>query len=196
VTECVASLQSPSVNAEVEGDAALSSCAERFRTVYQCEAPYVWRTLRRLGVRGRDLEDLTHDTFMAAYRRFDEFDTTRAVRPWLFGFAFRIAADYRKRASHRYEDVADELSDMVDERPLPDEAFATRQARSLVARALDAMDLERRAVLVMHDLDGHSVPEIAGALSIPLNTAYSRLRLAREQFARAAEQVSSARGGS
>jgi RNA polymerase sigma-70 factor (ECF subfamily) len=45
--------------------------------------------------------------------------------------------------------------------------------------ALDRLDFDRRVVLVMHDLDEISVPEIAAMLEIPLNTAYSRLRLAR-----------------
>lgn len=41
----------------------------------------------------------------------------------------------------------------------------------------------------MHDVDGHDVPEIATLLSIPLNTAYSRLRLARADFRAAVERA-------
>jgi RNA polymerase sigma-70 factor (ECF subfamily) len=66
---------------------------------------------------------------------------------------------------------------------------AAQQQRQLLARALAALDLDKRAVLVMHDVDGHPMPEIAEALSIPLNTAYSRLRLAREQFAIAVRRM-------
>ena len=46
-------------------------------------------------------------------------------------------------------------------------------------KALDLLDFDRRVVLVMHDLDEVPIPEIASTLDIPLNTAYSRLRLAR-----------------
>ena len=60
--------------------------------------------------------------------------------------------------------------------------------------ALDDLELDRRAVLILHDIDGHSVPEIARALSIPLNTAYSRLRLAREQFKAAVKRIRLRRG--
>jgi len=59
-------------------------------------------------------------------------------------------------------------------------------------RALEELDLDRRAVFVMHDIDGHVMPDIAAALGVPLNTAYSRLRLARADFAAAVERV---RGG-
>ena len=57
---------------------------------------------------------------------------------------------------------------------------------------LAALELDRRAVFVMHDIDGHVMPDIATALGIPLNTAYSRLRLARADFAVA---VKRAQGG-
>jgi RNA polymerase sigma-70 factor (ECF subfamily) len=52
-------------------------------------------------------------------------------------------------------------------------------------KALDGLDLDRRAVFVMHELDEIPMPEIARTLAIPLNTAYSRLRLARADVAQA-----------
>jgi hypothetical protein len=53
---------------------------------------------------------------------------------------------------------------------------------SMAQLALDGLEIERRAVFVLHEIDGCPMPEVARALSIPVNTAYSRLRLAREQF--------------
>jgi RNA polymerase sigma-70 factor (ECF subfamily) len=60
-------------------------------------------------------------------------------------------------------------------------------------KALDTLDLDRRAVFVLHELDELSMPEIAAALSIPLNTAYSRLRLARADLAAWLERCQSGR---
>jgi RNA polymerase sigma-70 factor (ECF subfamily) len=59
----------------------------------------------------------------------------------------------------------------------------------MVIRVLDKLDLDRRAVLVMHDLEGQTVPEIAAALGVPVATAYSRLRLAREDVAAALKRL-------
>ena len=59
-------------------------------------------------------------------------------------------------------------------------------------RALEHIPIERRGVFVMHDIDGIAAPEIAVALEIPLNTAYSRLRLARRDFG---EAVARLKGG-
>ena len=56
-------------------------------------------------------------------------------------------------------------------------------------RVLDGLELDRRAVLVMHDIEGHPVPEVAAALTIPIATAYSRLRLAREDVAAAIKRL-------
>jgi RNA polymerase sigma-70 factor (ECF subfamily) len=154
-----------------------------FRAVFESEFGYVWNTLRRLGVAERDAEDVAHDTFVVVHRRLGDYEPERPLRPWLFGIAYRTASDYRRLARHRHE-VLDEPSDLelVDDGPDAEERLADAEARALFMRTLDALSLDRRAVLVMHDIDGHPIPEVAAALSIPLNTAYSRLRLAREDF--------------
>src|SRR6185436_7362521 len=144
--------------------------------------------------RDADLEDLTHDVFVIVYRSLPEYDPKRPLRPWLFGMAYRFASDYRRRAQHRREVVDDRRVEPIDRAPPADEQLAAQQARQLVIDALDAVELDRRAVLVMHDIDGHGVPEIAQALEIPLNTAYSRLRLAREQFKAAVQRLRLRRG--
>jgi len=79
--------------------------------------------------------------------------------------------------------------EIADRAPPADDQIADRQAREAVVRVLEQLDLDRRAVLVMHDLDGHPVPEIAAALAIPVATAYSRLRLAREDLAAAIKRL-------
>jgi RNA polymerase sigma-70 factor (ECF subfamily) len=56
------------------------------------------------------------------------------------------------------------------------------EALGVAHRALEAMEIDRRAVFLMHEVDGFSIPEVAEALAVPLNTAYSRLRLARDEF--------------
>jgi RNA polymerase sigma-70 factor, ECF subfamily len=155
-----------------------------FPSLYKQEFAYVWRTLRRLGVRERDLPDLAHDFFIVVYRHLAEYDRSRPVRPWLFGIAFRIVSDYRRSARFVRETLGD-APDVVDRAPPVDEQIADNQARELVMRVLEELDLDRRAVLVMHDLDGQPVPEIALALTIPVATAYSRLRLARNDVAAA-----------
>ena len=155
---------------------------------------YVWNTLRRFGVRDADLEDLVQDVFLKIHVRSADYDATRPLRPWLFGFAYRVAADYRRLARHRVETL--HASSDVAAADLPaDDRIHVREEKALVRQALESVDLDRRAVLILHDLDEVPVPEIAHALDIPLNTAYSRLRLARAEFAAAARRLRKGQGG-
>jgi RNA polymerase sigma-70 factor (ECF subfamily) len=156
--------------------------------LYKQEFGYAWRTLRRLGVRESDLADIAHDFFIVVFRHLSDYDPSRPVRPWLFGIAFRVVSDYRRSARITREALGDD-PEIADRAPPVDEQIAERQARAVVMAVLDTLELDRRAVLVMHDIDGHPVPEIAAALAIPVATAYSRLRLAREDLAAAIKRL-------
>jgi RNA polymerase sigma-70 factor (ECF subfamily) len=63
-----------------------------------------------------------------------------------------------------------------------DKALTSRDAHCTVQAGLKALSEEQQAVFVLHELDEVSAPDIADALGIPLNTVYSRLRLARPRF--------------
>jgi RNA polymerase sigma-70 factor (ECF subfamily) len=151
------------------------------RAIYVDQLAYMMGTLRRLGVHERDLEDVTHDVFVTVHRRLEGYDRARPIRPWLFGIGYRAASDYRKLARHRREDMDHEI-DAPDTTQPVDETLDLEKKRALLLAALQDVELERRAVLLMHDLDGIGIPEVAEQLGIPLNTAYSRLRLARKDL--------------
>jgi RNA polymerase sigma-70 factor (ECF subfamily) len=167
--------------------------AADFRRLFETEFGYVWRSLRRLGIPPRDLEDVTHDVFLRVYAELHRFDPERAPRPWLFGFAFRVASDYR-RLSRNHREVLD--ADVEGADPLPSAVDRLLEAESLSMgyAALDGIDIDRRAVFILHELDGASIPDIARALGLPLNTAYSRLRAAREEFNAAVRRLRLRRG--
>ena len=152
-----------------------------FESIFEAHFSYVWRTLGRLGVGEADREDLANEVFFQMHRRLGGIDLDRPLRPWIFAFAFRIASTHRRLARHRFERVGD-VPDAPDSAPRADEALERREAQEVVDRALEGLELEQRAVFVLHEIDGCAVPEIATALGIPLNTAYSRLRLARAHF--------------
>jgi RNA polymerase sigma-70 factor (ECF subfamily) len=159
-----------------------------FPALFAAHFDYVWYALRRLGVREADLEDVTHDVFVAVFRKLDQYDAERPLRPWLFGFAFRYASDYRDLARHRFEVTAD-APERQDERPDALEHALKNEALAIAQRALDTLELDRRAVFILHELDECPMPEVSRALGIPLNTAYSRLRLARADLARAVRRL-------
>jgi len=162
-------------------------------TIFDEHFDYVWTTLRRLGVANRDLEDLSHEVFLKVQARLEDYDTTRPLRPWLFGFAYRVAADHRRLARHRFEVFGTQMEAVDPVRPV-DERIEADEERALVEAALAKIDLERRAILLLHDVEEQPVPAIARELGIPVNTAYSRLRMAREELAGAITKLQRRRG--
>lgn len=146
--------------------------------VFREQIGFVCNLLLRLGVREADVEDAAHDVFVTFHRKIADYDPARPVRAWLAGIAVRVASDHRRRAHHRREVHAVAI-EPIDDRPRADDEVEQRELRRMLIDALEDVREERRPVLVLHDIEGIAAPEIAAALSIPLNTVYSRLRLAR-----------------
>ncbi|XYH95541.1 sigma-70 family RNA polymerase sigma factor [Sorangium sp. So ce1128] len=153
------------------------------------QRPLIRRTLRARGVLPADLDDLTQDTVIGAWRsmragRFrpsPALPPADALRPWLAGIASRQASHYRDKAYRRRELPAvdpDRLSAFAA--PSPE---ARHVARGLL-RAFHRLRPELREILSLV-ATGLSSLEIAASLSLPRPTVATRLRLARRLFARA-----------
>ena len=171
-------------------DIVMSSpaAAPTFRALYDAEVGYVSRVLRRFGVEQRHLEDLVQEVFVVVYKRRADFDATRPIRPWLCGIAFRVASQWRRRPAHTQE-VLDDGDPHHDRGPSSTADAGDRRliAHETVLRGLHALTFEQRAVVVLCDLEGHSAPEAAALLHVPIGTIYSRLHEARRLFAFALE---------
>jgi RNA polymerase sigma-70 factor (ECF subfamily) len=157
------------------------------REVFQAEAGFVLRILRRLGVPDADLEDAAQDVFLVVHRKLPEFDARSGLRGWLFGIASRVALARRRRAHVRHEVPRADLSPLGPEAPASD-AGGRIDARALLIHALEKLDVEKRAVFVLYELEGFAMAEVAAAVECPLQTAYSRLRLARDIVRRSIER--------
>jgi len=153
----------------------------RFRELVGCHFAFVWRSVRRLGVRAADCDDAAQEVFLVAARRLDDF-TIERERAFLFGTCVRVASTRRRGARRRPE----EFDATPDERPRdelgPDELAELARARPLLQELLDAMSVDFRAVFVLAEIEELSVREIADVLGVPQGTVSSRLRVAREQF--------------
>lgn len=158
---------------------AVASELDDLAALYAAHHEFVWRVLANLGVPPSGLEDAVQDVFLVLHRRSGEFEDRGIVRGLLFGIARRVARQHRRVAA-RPERLA-AVPPPADP-PAPDEALARRQAAALVESFLAELDEDKRVVFVMADVEGMPMPEIAALLGIKLNTAYSRLRLARHRF--------------
>ncbi len=142
---------------------------------------FVWRSLRRFGVREADVDDAAQRVFLVANDKLSKIEAGRE-RAFLIGIATRIAS-HARRGYQRRELLEMRLSSSPHPaNPDPEELTQQLQARELLDRALDGMQDDLRAVFVLFELEELSVDEIARLLSLPRGTAATRLRRAREVF--------------
>jgi RNA polymerase sigma-70 factor (ECF subfamily) len=152
-------------------------------SIHEEHAPFVWLSLQRLGVRSADIEDLLQEVFIVVHKRLATFDGSARMTTWLFGICLRVAAAHRRRAYHRRESIVPAPADEARaDSASPEDLASNRQAQARLAAILDSMELEKRAIFVMFELDELSCEEIAEILGVPLGTVYSRLHAARKAF--------------
>lgn len=173
-------------------DSSVESNEERgldLRALFNTHYASIWRLLRRLGVRSAQLDDAAQEVFWVAARRVSDI-RLGSEQSFLYGVALRVASQEAKkqRASEPLADV-EAIPRMTDLGPSPEEQLAHCQARELLDEILDTLPPELRAVFVLFELEGLEVREIATIQGIPVGTASSRLRRAREEFSAIAKRI-------
>lgn len=139
----------------------------------------VWRLLRRLGLPPHAADDVVQQAFMITAERLVDIHAG-AERAFLFSTAIRVAQGQRRRQLREQpSDLSDQSSSPL---PRPDELADQKRARELLDRVLDQMPMELKTVFILFELEGLTTPAIAEIAGIPLGTAASRLRRARETF--------------
>jgi RNA polymerase sigma-70 factor (ECF subfamily) len=162
--------------------------AEDFRTLYRMHAGFVWRSLRRLGVPEDSVDDLTQEVFLIAFRELSRFERRSRFTTWLYGIAYNLSRAFaRKAARFPSEPFTDAVCETAT--PSPQDALARSEAVRTLYAVLDLLEPHRRAVFVMAELEQMPAAEIAELTGVPVNTVYTRLRLARREFEAALERL-------
>jgi RNA polymerase sigma-70 factor (ECF subfamily) len=176
----------PASPALASSEARVEPLAARraFRAMYEAHVSFVWRNLRRLGVDEAEVDDKAQEVFVIAHRRWGEFEERgHGPRAWLFQIVLRVASDARRhRRRHPVDPDGGVAQDRESIEPPQAAAFDRQEALGRLDRALATIEVGRRAVLVLHEIEEMTAPEISETLGIPLNTVYSRLRVARAEL--------------
>jgi RNA polymerase sigma-70 factor (ECF subfamily) len=162
----------------------LASASTRdFESIYRENFDFTCRSLRLLGVAADALEDAAQDVFGIASRRLAEFEGNSSLKTWIFAIVQRVAANHR-RAERRKRAPLEPLEpeQVAGEAPSPESQAQAAQSAALIQTFCDALDEGRRALLVLGLIEGEPMRELAGALGIPLQTAYSRTRALRRDL--------------
>lgn len=157
-------------------------CALTLAEVYEAQFDFVWRSARRLGVTSLHVDDVVQEVFLVVHRRLSEFEARSSLRTWLFGITRRIVRDHARSARRKPSEPYGALEPAAAPCDAADAQLARLEDARLLHALLDELDVDKREVFVLAELEQMSGPEIAAALDENLNTVYARLRAARSAF--------------
>jgi len=154
-----------------------------FQKIYEQYFTFVWSSARRLGVEPAAIDDLVQDIFIVIHARAESLEKPEALRSWIYGVVRRtVSAHQRARRTRAAVGLTTAVEEIASYAPTPLEQTEQNADLLLLQNLLAQMEESKREVFCLVELEELTVPEAADALQIPLNTAYSRLRAARQAF--------------
>jgi RNA polymerase sigma-70 factor (ECF subfamily) len=134
-----------------------------------------------------EVEDVTQEAFIKAYRALDKFRGDSAFYTWLYRIASNAAKNHlvakgrRPGADATIEDAEGfEQADLISESSTPEAVLMSEELAQVVTEAMDALPEELRAALTLREFEGLSYDDIAAVLECPVGTVRSRIFRARE----------------
>lgn len=158
---------------------------DAMRQLYREHVDVVFRTACRvLGANDAEVDDVVQHTFLAAIDGAARFDGRSRLSTWLVGIATRRALDHA-RARHRrgrWARLKEWVGLGVDGPSQPGRPDEHLEGKSLADRALAELTPEQRVVFVLHQVEGHTLQEIADMTDTGISTLHARLGAARKRL--------------
>ena len=153
------------------------------RTLYRRHCPAVSRVIRQHGILDGEEDDLRQEIFLIVYRHLGAFRGEGRLRTWIHRLASREAARYARRRASRT------LLMRFQRRPLPREHSENEAVhRRYLGELLSCLPPERRLALVLFEIEGCLVEEIAARCGCAVNTVWTRIHRARAQLIKLAAE--------
>ena len=152
----------------------------------------VMRLLSRMIRDADEIEDITQEAFIKAYRALPQFRGEAAFYTWLYRIAINTAKNHLAARGRHMPTVSDQAmndDDEPDERLVaqdtstPESELLSKQMAYAVNEAVDALPEELRQAITLREIEGMSYEEIAEAMTCPIGTVRSRIFRAREAIA-------------
>jgi RNA polymerase sigma-70 factor (ECF subfamily) len=138
-----------------------------------------------MGVRENELDDVVQEVFIVINGKLATLEKPDSLRSWIYGIIRRTSSAYHRARRTKVASAAAlslEPEVRYPQQPSPLELAEQSDQARLLWLLLEKLEPSKREVLVLSELDDMTAPEIAGALDVPLNTVYSRLRTARQDL--------------
>jgi RNA polymerase sigma-70 factor (ECF subfamily) len=170
------------------GAATPHVATKSFEQIYDECSDFVWRNARRLGVPSSGAEDVVQDVFIVVQRRLPDFDGRTTIQSWIFGILVRVVRHYRRsyqrkdaRCVSLEQHAVCNNSSLAGARSPSDQAENAERVR-LLEKLLGQLDESKRTLLILSELEGWTLREIAEYVGSNTNTVHSRLRAAKRAF--------------
>jgi len=142
--------------------------------------------------------DLAQEIFVRVWDRLDQVADPERFPAWLTSIARNACLDHlrRRKARPPRQDIpAEEMTSLASAAPNPEEVWLSTSRQRLVHRAMQRLSDINREIIVLKDIQGLPLEDIAGMLDLPLGTIKSRSSRARVELARAIIDLEGGPGG-
>jgi RNA polymerase sigma-70 factor (ECF subfamily) len=142
--------------------------AQSLTRFFDVAFPYVYNLAYRLVGNKETAEDVTQDVFLKVYQAADRLQTDRHPKPWLTTITYNACRDVARRAASRPEasDDGNVIGERSADSSTPEEVILQREREQLTERALIELDVESRAVGILHDFFGMTHEGIADVMAL------------------------------
>jgi len=152
----------------------------------------IMRLLSRMIRDPSEIEDVTQEAFIKAYRALPQFRGESAFYTWLYRIAINTGRNWLATNSRRpsspssYENEDGETfneTDNLTDNNTPESAMASREIAETVNRSIEDLPEDLRTAIVLREIEGMSYEDIAATMNCPIGTVRSRIFRAREAIA-------------
>ena len=147
--------------------------------------PLVYRLAFRMLRDGAEAEDVSQEVYLRMHRSFDSYDPTRPLAPWVSRTTYHACLRRLQSGARRAGQLEREPSrsrDVEADGPSPEQSVQEGEAAALLARAVEGLPAQDRALLDLRYREGLSDAEVAEATGMPVNTVKTRIFRARAKL--------------
>lgn len=161
--------------------------ARRFEQQLRPHLPALYRYAYRLCRNRDDAEDLVQELLTRLFEKQVPIDNLEQPQSWLLTVLYRQFIDTRRKSQRTPTDLNDEHSEAIldglhQNRDTPEHALEQNRLQYDLQRAIDSLNEEQRLVVLLHDVEGFTLPQLQEVLDIPGGTLKSRLHRARTRL--------------
>lgn len=173
-------MTSPKTETELIG-LVVSGDREAFDEIMRLHEDRVFSVCLRIMTDREMALDATQDTFLTVFRKAAQFEGKSALGTWIYRIAVNTCYDHLRKAKRRRSETIPDNFDPRD--PSAEEALDSAGMRPEIQQALDQLPQDFRTAIVLSDIEGMGLPDVASVLGVPVGTVKSRLFRGRRLLA-------------